>query len=303
MGSGSDRGGAGGERLGLVFCLLAAVGYGTVGILAKAAYAAGVGPATLLAGRFVLATALLWPLILRGKRGGRGGLTTPSPGWVVAGLLLGAVGYGVQVSLLFLALRRIDASLASLLFYVYPALVTLGALLLGRETVSRRRLAALALALAGVGLVFSGGVAGEADGAGVLLALASAVVYAGLVLVVDRLGRSGPPPLLSALVPTGAMLSFAGGGALLGLLETGFGAAGWLAMVGLAVVGTVLPLLALFAGIARVGPAAASLLLALDPVLAVALAALLLGERPGPWQGLGGLLVLAGVVLSRLRRA
>ena len=80
---------------------------------------------------------------------------------------MGAVGYAAQSASYFAALDRIDASLLTLLLYIYPVLVMVGAVALKRESWSRRRLAALGLALAGILLVLLGAATDRFDWLGV----------------------------------------------------------------------------------------------------------------------------------------
>ena len=58
---------------------------------------------------------------------------------------------------------------------------------------------------------------------------------------------------------------------------------------------------AFFAGLKRVGPSEAAILSTAEPVVTVALAFVVLGERLTPAQLLGGALVLGAVVLLQLR--
>src|SRR5947209_6635624 len=106
------------RRAGFLFCLAAASGFSTIGILAKLAYAAHVNVVTLLAGRFLLTSVLLWLIVVAMRQ------SIPSGRPLAAGLALGLIGFGIQVTLLFLSLQRIDAALSALLFYSYPAMVT-----------------------------------------------------------------------------------------------------------------------------------------------------------------------------------
>src|SRR5947209_166458 len=189
------------RRAGFLFCLAAASGFSTIGILAKLAYAAQVNVVTLLAGRFLLTSILLWLIVVAMRQ------SIPSGRPLAAGLALGLIGFGIQVTLLFLSLQRIDAALSALLFYSYPAMVTVGAVLIGREGATVRRLAALTVALAGVGLVFSSAGGARRDTTGVLLSLASAFLYSLIILAVDRLGRRTPTLAVSSVVSTGAATS------------------------------------------------------------------------------------------------
>jgi drug/metabolite transporter (DMT)-like permease len=77
--------------------------------------------------------------------------------------------------------------------------------------------------------------------------------------------------------------------------------AGWSALVAVALVGTVVAVAAFFAALERLGPADTSVVSTAEPVVSVLVAALVLGERLGPLQVVGGVLVLvAVVVLARL---
>ena len=60
---------------------------------------------------------------------------------------------------------------------------------------------------------------------------------------------------------------------------------------------------AFFAGLRRVGPSEAAILSTFEPIVTVALALVVLGERLSEPQLAGGALVLAAVVLLQLRRA
>ena len=283
------------RRVGVIACLVSAAGFGILPILGKAAFEAGVGPLGLLWARFGLAALIFWGLAaaLRPAR--------PSARWLLAGLLMGFAGYAVEAALFFLALERIDASLTELLLYAYPAMVTAAAVARGRERLCGRLVGALLLASGGLIAVLAGSLALGANLAGFALGLSAAAVYAGYVLAGERVVAVVPPLLLAALVSTGAAAAFtlAGlAGAPLDLPATG---SAW-GVVGLiAVVGTVVPMVALFIGIERVGAPTASILSTAEPVVTVALALLLLGEALSPAEVLGALAVLAAVRLLQAR--
>ena len=81
--------------------------------------------------------------------------------------------------------------------------------------------------------------------------------------------------------------------------ELAFGAAGWGWIGGIVLVSTVGAILAFFAGLARVGPSAASILSTLEPVVTVVLAAAAFGESLSAVQLVGGALVLSAVVVMQ----
>src|SRR6478609_5760659 len=169
------------EREGLLLCLVSAAGFGAAPIFAKQAFATGLAVTPLLALRFAIAAALLWGLILVLRRP-LGSLRA-----LALGAVLGTCGYAVQAALYFGAVERIDAGLASLLLYAYPAFVTVAAFALRRESPTRRKLGALALASGGVALVLIGGGAGAVDWLGAAMAIGSAAFYTVFILASDRI--------------------------------------------------------------------------------------------------------------------
>ena len=280
------------EREGLLFVLLSAAGFGAMPIFARQAYAAGVELTPMLALRFLIAAAMLWALIALRRR------TLGSLRGVVLGGLLGLCGYSIQAGFYFGAIERIDVSLASLILYTYPALVTIGAFALGRESVTRRKLGALALASGGVALVVGGGT-GAIDWLGAAMAFGAALFYTVFILASDSVAETTSPLAFAASVATGAALTFT----VAALLTTGIHASRegvmWVSLI--ASVSTVMPIVLFMAGLARIGPSTASIVSTVEPLFTVVLAFVVLGETLGPLQLVGGALVLSAVVLLQLR--
>jgi drug/metabolite transporter (DMT)-like permease len=263
-------------------------------IFGKFAYDAGVEVSDLLLLRFAFAAAML--MVIAAATGALRGVSRRS---VLAGLGMGAVGYATQSGLYFTALERMDASLLALVFYVYPALVLIGAVALGRERASERRVTALLIALVGTALVLAGAAAGGLDALGTAMAFGAALAYTVYILTGDRVGAAVPPVALAALVCLGAACTFAVASVARGGPHLGFGADGWAWVAAIAVVSTVAAILCFFAGLARVGPSAAAILSTLEPVVTVTLAAAAFGESLGAVQLVGGALVLGAVLVMQ----
>src|SRR3954469_3369147 len=205
------------QRTGVLLVLASAAAFGVMPIFGKLAFEAGVGVGTLLFVRFAIAAPVLWSAVALRR-------TFPRVERGVLGraFALGAVGYAMQAGLYFLALARMDASVLSLILYTYPALVTGAAILLGRESANRRRLAALVIATAGLVLVLVGAGAGAFDLAGALLGTGAALTYATYILVSDGVVGELEPLPLAALVSTGAAVTLGATALLTGSLDTGF---------------------------------------------------------------------------------
>ncbi|MDO3701873.1 DMT family transporter [Micromonospora sp. C28SCA-DRY-2] len=315
--------------MGAALCLLSAACFGAMAIFGKLAYQAGVSPGTLLLVRFSLAAALLGMVLLarqdlRREAPGPPGEPADRPAAARRRLLatavgLGAVGYATQASLFFSALQLMDASLLSLILYTYPVLVTVAAVLLGRDRLTpgrggpaavRRRgrtprvpRAALVAASCGTLLVLlgAGGVSFHPRGA--LLAFGAAITYTGYILVADTVVHRLPPVVLSALVMAGAAGTLGARALLTGGVDLDFRMPGWFWLACIAVVSTVLAMLTFFAGLKRTGPSTAAILSTFEPVVTTGLAALTLGESLSAVQLVGGVLVLSSVAVLQVRPA
>jgi drug/metabolite transporter (DMT)-like permease len=286
------------RRAGFALVLLSASGFASLAIFGKQAYEAGFDVPEVLAVRFGLAAPMLFAIAMATGRTRTLRLSRPM---LVRVLAMGAVGYAVQSTLFFAALSRIPASLTGLLLYLYPTLVTIGAVALGRHRATRLTIAGLSLSLAGTPLIV-GRPAGHIDGLGVVLALCAAVWFSAYILVGEWLLADVDPLVISVYVCTGAAASFAiVGGLVLGRLDfAGIKAQGWPPLIGMAVVGTAIAIFTFFAGMARIGSTWASISASWEPVCTVVLGVLVLHDRLGAGTVVGGAAVVLGAIVLPL---
>ena len=274
----------------MALALVSAAGFGVMPVLGKVVYDDGADPVGVLAVRFALAAAVL--LVLARLLG----QPLPRDRRLGALALLGGVGYVGQALCYFNALERISAGLTALLLYVFPALVVvLSAVLLGERP---RPLAAGCVALALAGTALTIGPVQGGQGSGVALGLGAAVVYALYILASSRVTGVSPFAMAAAVL-SGAALTTGGLAAVTRPALPSSGTA-WLALVGIALLGTVVAVTAFFGALALLGPSDASVLSTVEPVVSVVVAGLVLGERLSPTQVAGGAVVLLAVaVLAR----
>lgn len=278
--------------LGVGLALTSAASFGVMPVLTKVAYDDGAEPIGVLATRFALAAALLLVLArVRREKLPRGQRLALLIG-------LGAVGYVGMSLCYFFALERISAGLTALLLYFYPALVVvLGAVLLRDRP---RPIALGCVGIATVGTILTIGPVGSGQGLGVVLGLASALIYATYILVSSRVAGVGPFATSAVVMLAGAVVM--GGLAAATRPALPSSTTAWLALGGVAVVGGVLAVTTFFAALALLGPADTAVVSTVEPVVSIGVAALVLGERLGPVQVAGGAVVLLAVaVLARLR--
>lgn len=295
------------DWVGIGLVTLSAVGFATLAIFGKFAFNAGMVLPTMLALRFGGATILFWlwlttAMIRRPATRHELNPTNLSRRKVISLLLMGGIGYAVQSASYLGAVTLIPVALVGMLLYTYPAWVTLLAWWVDGERPDTRHWLALALALAGTTLI-----AGSPDGGiqplGVALAMFGGIWYSGYIVLGNRVVKGVPPLVSSAWVAVGGAISFIVAGLALGQLRFDFVSPdGWLAIGGMVLFATVIPIIGFIAGLQRVGPSRAAILSTLEPVFTLILAISLLGERLSPLQFVGSALVLLAVVLLQLRR-
>ena len=275
---------------GVALALVSATGFGLMPVLGKVAYDEGAEPVGVLAVRFAIAAAAL--LLLARALG------QPLPRDRRLGMLalLGGVGYVGQALFYFTALERISAGLTSLLLYVFPALVVLLSALLLREWPRPLAAGCVALALAGTALTIGPVEGGQ--GSGVALGLGAALVYAVYILVSSRVTGVGAFAMAAVVLSAAAVAT----GVLAVVTRPALpsSATAWLALGGVALLGTFVAVTAFFGALALIGPSDASVLSTVEPVVSVVVAGLVLGERLSATQVCGGVVVLLAVgVLAR----
>jgi len=276
-------------RRGDWMVLLSAVFFSTMPVFGRLAYAAGMEIVELLAWRFVLAIVLLSACLwLTGR------LKPIPPRRALAYLAMGLC-YLVMSFLYFHALKRSPVSTLTLLFYTYPAIVTLLALLLHRETIGRRKALALALALGGCLLVLRPAELGDWRGAA--MALTAAAMYSGFLLAGTPLMRGSDTMLATAWILSVSAVAYALAAWWGGRMSVPRTLDAWLPLLGIALVATVLSDLTFFWGLPRTGASRAAILSTIEPVCTLALAALFLDESIPAARFLGGGLILGSVLL------
>lgn len=254
--------------------------------------------------RFALA-ALLLALICRQQRISLR-LPLRSHAWVLAA---GVIQYGGNYWAVYEAERYIPSGLVAVLFALMVFGNAIGAWLCFGQKVGRGFLAAAAVGVAGVALVFwpEIGAAGGRAQAGYGLAVGLGAVVAACVgnMLTLHLTRTG-----HALLPVLAWGMGYGAAGLLGVaLLGGVGLhfdLRWpyvLSWLYLSVFGTVIAFVLYFKLAQRQGPARAALMGVVIPVIALAVSALLEGWAITPLAGLGMLLCVGSVLLAlRLSR-
>lgn len=271
------------DLIGIGLAMFGAVAFGTLAILAKNAYEAGAQAVPLLAARFSVTALLLVAYQVARRQRLRVGKDK-----LVRLLLLGALGYGVEATLFFMALERAPASVVGLVFYSYPLWTTLIAIALRMERFDSRLGLALLLGTIGVGSIFS---LTATPLAGPLFALAAAVMVALFYIGAQMFTEGTSPSTAATWTATGAAFALV----TLSLAQgTALPSEAWAPAAGLGVA-TAIAFIATYAAIARIGSSRTSIANMMELVTTFILAAILLGEEMTLRLIVGAILVLSAI--------
>jgi drug/metabolite transporter (DMT)-like permease len=271
------------QRRGQVYVALAAVAWSTAGVLQRQLT---LDTPTQVFGRAAFAGAALLVYVAVVERGrvvqafrsvGLAGIAVALCVATASGSFIAALNHNSVARVLFI-------------LAVSPVLAALMARVALAEPLTRRTLAAMALALAGVTLML--GAPGEGSLAGDGLSFLAALAFA-LMIVITRWRHDvsmAPATCLSQVILLVAFIPFASPA------DIGAGDLGWLASLGIGQIGLGFALLTVGA---RLIPAAqVGLITLLEVVLGPLWVWLALDERPSTLTLLGGAIVIAAIVIQ-----
>lgn len=296
---------------GTAMVVVAAALWGVNGTVSRLVLDAGIDPLRLTQLRVTGAACLLvlW-LLMRD----RGALRLRGREWV-AYAVLGVVGLvGVQW-LYFEAINRIPIGIALVIEYIAPLLVALWVRIVWGRRLPLLAWIAIPVAVVGLGLAI-GIASGDAFRAlapvGVLAAVGAALAYAYYGLHAEALTRRRSAPAVLGLGLVAATLALA--------IALPWWSFPWSALavvppeapiavdalwysLYVVILGTLVPFTLLIAGLRRVGADGASVTAMLEPILAGAVAWVVLDQVLTPLQVIGAIVVLIAVTAAQVSRA
>jgi drug/metabolite transporter (DMT)-like permease len=275
------------QLTGLLLIAISAASFGTLAIFGRFLYADGLDTFTMLFLRFGFAALLMLVILLvRKEKFPRGKILLQLIG-------MGALGYVGQSFSYLTAIKFASAGLVALLLYLYPMFVFILSVIVLHEKVTWIKIVAIILALLGTALTVdpAGG-----EFYGILLAISAALIYSVYIIV-------GTNVMKHVSAVQSSLVIFASAGTVYGTLMAFNGVhlpstnSGWVNIIGIVVVATVIPVVTFLAGLDWIGPTNAAMLSTLEPVVTVLLAAWIFGERLQSIALFGGGMILVAVII------
>lgn len=290
---------------GTVLIVFSAGCFGTSGVLARAVIDAGLSAEQVASARICLGavillvgTATFRPRALRARR-----RELPTL------LAYGLVGVAAVQVLSYVSVARLPVGVALLLEYLSPVLVTLWVRFVRGTRLRPRVWLGVLLAVAGLVMVAQVWDGLSLDTIGVLAGLATAVCSAAYFLLGERSVAAGDPVGITTwglVIGAAAVTAVAPVWSLPGAVvfhSTAFGPwrpPVWVLLLAVAFVATVVAYVAGMASLRHLPSSAVSVLSLGEPIVAIVLAWVLLGQALSAVQVIGGAVLLAGAVIVQL---
>jgi drug/metabolite transporter (DMT)-like permease len=305
-----DRGarmGTGSKSTGLIAAAVSFISFGTSGAFVKPLLDADWSPTAAVTARALTAGLVLLPFVVVSLRGKWDLLLRAR--WPVLGM--GLVGVAITQVLYFAAIQRIPVATALLIEFLAPIILVGFTWAVTRRTPAPVVLFGSALAIGGLVLVIGPGAIQAVDPIGLAFAFGAAIGCSVYFVIAARPNEGLPPVALAGtgLLLAAPVLAVVGATGLLPFTATfddvpllGTTTAWWVPLLVVAVIGTALAYASGITASGILGSRLASFIALLEVVSASLFAWLLLGQRLNPWQLVGGLLILAGIVSVRAER-
>jgi drug/metabolite transporter (DMT)-like permease len=283
-------------RLALPFLLAGAFAIGFAPIFVRLSE---LGPTATAFHRLLLALPALWLWNALAARGGNGA-NRPASRSDYAGLAVAGLFFAGDLACWHWSIAFTSVANATLLANFAPVFVALAGFVFFRERFSRMFIFGMAAALAGACVLMGRSVTlSPTNLLGDALGLVTAVFYAGYIVSVGR---------LRARFSTATIMAWSGLVTCAVLFPVTLWSGedfvpmtlyGWAVLLGLALVSHAGGQSLIAYALAHLPAAFSSVSLLLQPAVAAVLAWVILGEALGPYQGVGAMMILAGIIMAR----
>jgi drug/metabolite transporter (DMT)-like permease len=277
---------------GILYIILSASAFGMMPILAKLSYRGGANTYTALFFRFFFA-AFMVLYYLKSK-----GISLKlEKKQLKLILIIGVFGFTVTSISLFMSYNYISIGMATMIFYTYPTIVTFLSYVFYREIMYPRKIISLIISLIGIYILIDKGSV-SFNLKGIVLAGLAALLYSLYVMGTSHKETK----LINSYVLTfyiscaSAFVMF-----ILAMATSNFSMDisfyGLVSLLLLAFISTVVALMAFLEGVRIIGPSKSAIFSTLEPIVALILGVLILGETISVRIVVGSIMIVMSIII------
>lgn len=284
---------------GLIYALISATAFGSMAILVKLGYQAGMSGGEMMQFRFSYAVfLLLGVLVVKDKT-----LLAISRKGLMGCAFIGLVIYWLQTTCFVKGLATIPASTASLVLYVHPVTVALLSAIFLKMKIDRMVTASLSLVMVGCCLVFYDAFLKAVDPVGLMYATGAMAFFSCYLVLVQVLLKGLRPLTATFYVMLFAAVAFNISGAIEGTPMAWLFPSSETFVMGLALglIPGVIAVTFLYLSIEKIGSAYACIFSSIEPVVTLVAAVIFLDENVVLLQIGGAALIIAGIIAPNVR--
>jgi drug/metabolite transporter (DMT)-like permease len=280
---------------GLLYSIISAFAFGSMAILVKFGYNAGMSGSVMMQFRFTYAVLVLLVVIAIKDRS----LLKISRVAIGKCAFLGLIVYWIQTTCFVNALATIPASTTSLVLYGHPVAVALLSVFFLKMKIDRVMIFSLILVMAGCCLVFYDAFLREINATGLLYAIGAMVTFSCYLILVQVLVKDLKPLAATFYVMLFAAVSFNLSGDISAWLHPTNESL--IIGISLGIGPGVIAVTFLYLAIEKIGSAYACIFSSVEPVVTLVAAALFLNENVVILQIGGAVLIITGIVIPNVR--
>lgn len=276
---------------GVILVLFSTLCFSFLPIFAIFAYEGGINVTTLLFIRFISASVLLFIYSFIKYKS-----ISVNKKTLLFLFILGAIGYNLQSRFYFTSLLYITPSLAALLLYTYPVLVSILSFFIDKERLSKKVLMSAGISFVGIVMILGTSI-GAINIIGIMFAFGASLVYSLYILMSNRVIKKTPPPITSAYITLFASFGTLIFGMITNTFNFNFEPTTWIPIIGIVAFPTLCAMIFFFQGMYLLGPTKTSIISLMEVVFVLFFSSVLLNDHLTVYQLIGGVAVLFGAYM------
>ncbi len=258
---------------GIFYIVISSIAFGVMPILAKLSYKGGANAISTIALRFTFASIFMFFYIKSQKIS-----LKLSKQQLIRIILLGIFGYSMTSILLFISYNYVDVGIAGMILYTYPLIVMVLSIIIYKEKFKVKKFACLLISILGLFIMLDTK-AGNINILGVTLVMIAALCYAIYILGVSNpLFKNINSYVITFYISVTSAVMGGGIGIITHSFNHKINFYGIIAILLIAFISTVIALMAFLKGVKLIGPTNSAIFSALEPIVALILGVIVLGE-------------------------